>query len=164
MSRRRRGWALAGLTLALIAAASCTSGGAPGGDTVTVQSAVGTNVVVTVRDGVGAALAGRTVYAVKNNGSIAGSANTNASGQATVNLAANSYRFLVEEDGSDFYSGAAGHCVTPGCTTAMITVPRVDVTGWSTPAAARRPARWSCGRTPPAARAASCRRGRTATS
>jgi len=128
MSRRRRGWALAGLTLALIAAASCTSGGAPGGDTVTVQSAVGTNVVVTVRDGVGAALAGRTVYAVKNNGSIAGSANTNASGQATVNLAANSYRFLVEEDGSDFYSGAAGHCVTPGCTTAMITVPRVDVT------------------------------------
>ncbi len=128
MRRAASGGWLAGLTLALIAASSCTSGGAPGGDTVTVQSAVGTNVVVTVRDGVGAALAGRTVYAVKNNGSIAGTGTTNASGQATINLAASSYRFLVEEDASDFYSGAVGHCVTPGCTTAMITVPRVDVT------------------------------------
>jgi len=128
MRRAGRGRWLARLTLALIAASSCTSGGAPGGDTVTVRSAVGTNVVITVRDGVGAALAGRTVYAVKNNGSIAGTGTTNASGQATINLAASSYRFLVEEDASDFYSGAVGHCVTPGCTTAMITVPRVDVT------------------------------------
>jgi len=128
MSRDGGGWRVAGLALAVVAAAACGRAGEPDSDTVTVRSAVGTNVVVTVRDGVGAALASRTVYAVKTNGSIAGTGTTNATGQATINLAASSYRFLVEEDGSDFYSGAAGHCVTPGCTTAMITVPRVDVT------------------------------------
>jgi RHS repeat-associated protein len=114
--------------LALLASvASCAPAGAPD-STVTVRSALDSTVVVTVRDGAGVPLAGIEVMAVKSNGSIQGYADTNASGQATMSLPANSYRFLVNEDGSDFYSGAVGHCVTPACTTAQITLTRVDVT------------------------------------
>jgi hypothetical protein len=96
-------------------------------DTVTVRSAVNSNVVVTVRDAAGTLLSGIQVLARRNSGAVSGDLVTNASGQVTFSLAANSYRFDAWVPNMDFYSGAVGHCVTPSCTTASITVTRVDV-------------------------------------
>ena len=91
-------------------------------------SAVNSNVVVTVLDAAGVPQVDAEVFAKKNNGVVQASGFTNASGQVTLSLPANSYRFAVEEAGEDFFSGAVGHCVTPSCTTASITITRVDVT------------------------------------
>jgi Mg-chelatase subunit ChlD len=111
---------------ACVALASC---GRPtaGEDVVRVQSAVNSNVLVTVVDGTGAPQANVDVQAVKTNGTIQTNGFTNASGQVSLSLPASSYRFQTEEANSFFYSGAAGHCTTPACTTATITIRRVDV-------------------------------------
>ena len=111
---------------AVIASAACGRSDAPD-DVTVVQSAVNTTVVVTVVDGAGVPQVGMDVEARRNNGSAFAYAATNASGRATFVLTDNSYRFVVGELGIEFYSGAAGHCVTPGCTAATITITRVDV-------------------------------------
>ena len=61
---------------------------------MTVRSAVNSNVIVTVRDtGTGAPSAGIGVAALKTNGNMPRYATTNASGQVTFSLAANTYHF-----------------------------------------------------------------------
>src|SRR5262245_1202366 len=82
----------------VLGAAACTQPAAPP-DTVTVQSALDTNVVVTVVDNVGAPQFDVEVTALLNNGSVVGTAWTNAGGQVTFTLPANSYRFAGEESG-----------------------------------------------------------------
>jgi len=115
------------LAVVLIAAGGCVPAALPD-DTVSARSAVNSNVLVTVLDGSGVPQVDVEVFAQKNNGSIQATAFTNASGQATLSLPASTYRFAIEEAGSDFFSGAVGHCATPSCTTASITITRVDVT------------------------------------
>jgi RHS repeat-associated protein len=91
----------------------------------TVQSAVNTTVLVTVRDTGGAAQAGVTVWAEKQStGSFVQTRTTNAQGVASLSLAAAHYRFATpgHPDGYYFFSGAAGSCTTPACTSASITV------------------------------------------
>ena len=121
----------AGVSLALLGCAAlvaaCGRSGAPD-DTVTVRSAVNSNVLVTVRDAGGAVMPGKAVAALRSNGTTAATANTNASGVATLSLAASSYRFRVTDAGISLYSGAVDHCVTPACTSATISIPHVDVT------------------------------------
>src|SRR5581483_7359647 len=51
-------------------------------------------------------------------------ANTNASGQVVRSLATANVRFRVTYNSGVFYSGAAGSCAIPGCTTASITANR----------------------------------------
>jgi len=110
---------------AALGGAACTSSAAPD-DVVTVRSALST-VLVTVLDQAGVPQFDVPVMAMRNSGSVEAEAWTNANGQASLSLTANPFRFATEEDGIEFFSGAAGHCVTPGCTTAAITLSRVDV-------------------------------------
>src|SRR5262249_51112796 len=48
--------------------------------------------------------------------------NTDPAGQVTDALVTASYRFRVTYNGTNFYSGAVGHCAVPGCTSATVTV------------------------------------------
>jgi len=118
--------AVAFLPVLVALAAACGPAGAPDG-TVTVQSAVNTTLVVTVVDGAGVPQVDMDVEARRNNGSAFAFAATNSNGRATFVLPDNSYRFVVGELGIEFYSGAAGHCVTPTCIAATVTITRVDV-------------------------------------
>ena len=115
------------LAFAAVSLSCDREAGAPDA-TVTVRSALNSNVVVTVVDGANTPQVNIKVWALKNNGVDQANAFTNASGQATLSLPASSYRFAVYEADNWFYSGAVGHCVTPSCTTASITINRVDVT------------------------------------
>jgi hypothetical protein len=62
---------------------------------------------------------------------------TNASGQTSRSLATANYRFRVTYGNQIYYSGAAGSCAVPGCTSATITANRmITVTLTSTSASA----------------------------
>jgi hypothetical protein len=122
---RRRGLGWFGAFALAMAATSCAPAGTPD-ETVTVQSAVNSNVVVTVVNDSGTPQVDVEVMA-QQSGSFVKSAWTNAQGKATLSLAAGSYRFATEEAGVFYYSGAAGHCTTPACTTASIAMTHVDV-------------------------------------
>ena len=117
------------LVLAVMTAAAC-SGRAEEEDAIeTRRSAVNTNVVITVRNQAGTALQGVKVRAQRTNGTwVTGTFTTNAQGNATITLGDGAYRFRGEDDFLFFWSGAAGHCVTPGCTSASITINTVTVT------------------------------------
>jgi len=82
---------------------------------------------VTVRDTAGTALVGSSVRWETTDGGTGGATNTNASGQATLTPPLQPVRYRVTVDGTTFYSGAAGHCVQPACTTATISVSQQTV-------------------------------------
>jgi RHS repeat-associated protein len=99
----------------------------PQSETVTIQSAVNSNVVVTVVDDSGAPQFDVEVMAERN-GDFVASAWTNVQGKATLSLPAGSYRFATYESPVFHWSGTPGHCVTPACTSATIAQTHVDLT------------------------------------
>jgi hypothetical protein len=123
--RAPAGWWVAGAALALIGAA-CSQ---PANEQLTtIRSAVNTNVVVTVLNQNGSPQPNVQVKARLPNGTVAASGWTNAQGQKTLSLADGAYRFTTVESGMTLASGPSGHCVTPSCTAATITITRVGVT------------------------------------
>ena len=117
--------------LVLVTGVGCGADGPASGtaaDITVVQGALNSNVVVTVVGATGTPQAGIQVKAQRPNGTFAATGTTNSSGQKTFSLAAGSYRFVFPNNGLTIASGAHGHCVTPSCTAATITIHYVDVT------------------------------------
>jgi RHS repeat-associated protein len=119
---------------AVAALAACTGPApapAPAPDVVTVRAALTSNVVVTVVDNTGAPQVDVEVMPYIDGWGFSGSDWTNAQGQVTFTLDEGEYKFGTPGFGSGFFfwSGSAGHCVTPSCAAAGITTyPPVVVT------------------------------------
>ncbi len=99
------------------AAGHCT---VPSCTTATITTTI--PITVTVRDTLNAPKPNLLVSWATTLGETGGWVNTNASGIAVLSVPAASMRFAVDFGGDTFYSGSAGHCTVPGCTTATITV------------------------------------------
>jgi hypothetical protein len=114
-------------TLGLVAAiaAGCAQPPEARDDVETRQSAVNTNVTVTVQKTGGTVQSGKTVYVKKSTGSgFQTSGTTNAQGKVTFSLANGSYKFATPGFGDSFYfwSSTGFSCTTPSCTSATITI------------------------------------------
>ena len=48
---------------------------------------------------------------------------TDLNGEASITLPEGSYRFRVDVDGVQYWSGATNHCTIPGCTSVIVTIP-----------------------------------------
>ena len=81
-----------------------------------------TPVVLTVLDTSGSPVAGLNAYAFNGATYTGISGTTDASGQVIFTLAAGSYRFRADRNGTQFWSDSENHCTTPGCTEAAVTV------------------------------------------
>jgi RHS repeat-associated protein len=77
-------------------------------------------VQVTVVDGAGNPAGGRQVASQDPDGDLIAVETTDAAGQAILPVEPGAYRFVTPGDGTYFTSGAPGHCVVPGCTSATI--------------------------------------------
>src|SRR5262249_28136057 len=89
-----------------------------------VQSAVLTNVTVTVVDTGGLAQANVTVFAQTNSGARSGFIDSDSAGHAVLAMSNGDYKFGVTLGDTTYFSGADGHCHVPTCTSATITVQR----------------------------------------
>jgi RHS repeat-associated protein len=89
-----------------------------------------TEVIVT--SSAGGVEAGLPVYAFNGSNYINKSAVTNAAGVASFQLPIGSYRFRIDKNGTQFFTGASNHCEAPGCTAVSYEVPEsvtVNVVG-----------------------------------
>ncbi|CAG0934100.1 partial tRNA nuclease WapA, partial [Thermoflexales bacterium] len=83
--------------------------------------------VITVQDSIGAPESGLPVYAFDDDIYTGYNATTNAAGQVTLTLPFGDYRFRVDKNGTQFWSGADNHCAVPGCTTVAVTTSLLTV-------------------------------------
>jgi RHS repeat-associated protein len=79
-------------------------------------------LMITVADTTGAPLANKTVYAFDGATYTGYNKVTDALGQASITLPGGSYRFRVDVDGTQFWSGEANHCTIGACSNVFITV------------------------------------------
>ena len=97
-----------------------------------VSYVVPANITVSVTSG-GVPASGLNVYAFDGTTYVNKSGVTNANGQAVFTLLPGNYRFRVDKNGTEFFTGPANHCTAPGCTTASLDIPpNVTVTVTST--------------------------------
>jgi hypothetical protein len=90
---------------------------------VAASISVAVPVVVTVQDSDGAPQVGLPVYGFAGITYTGYHGTTNASGQVTLTLPLDSYRFRTDTfGGTQFWSDTANHCAIPGCTTVTVTV------------------------------------------
>ena len=80
-------------------------------------------VEVTLSSSGGGVESGLTVYAFNGSTYINKSAVSNASGVATLQLPAGTYRFRIDKSGTQFYTGSSNHCAVPGCTSVAHEIP-----------------------------------------
>ncbi|MEX0902321.1 MAG: carboxypeptidase regulatory-like domain-containing protein [Pseudohongiellaceae bacterium] len=95
-------------------------------------------VTVTVTSSAGGADAGLTVYAFQGSSYANKSAVTDANGIATLQLLSGDYRFRIDKNGTQFFTGVSNHCSAPGCNSVSYEVPEsvtVTVTGNGNPEA-----------------------------
>lgn len=82
-----------------------------------------TIVEVSVSDSASNPQVGLSVHAFDGSTDIGESAVTDATGSALLSLPDGSYRFLIDKNGTEFYTGAANHCSTPSCTSVTHVIP-----------------------------------------
>ncbi len=87
-------------------------------------AATGPTVQVTVVDTSGIPLAGKTVYAFNGSTYTNYSRVTDAEGRASITLPAGSYRFRVDVDGTQFWSGEENHCEIGQCGSVEFSIPQ----------------------------------------
>jgi YD repeat-containing protein len=92
----------------------------PGCETAAVT--VTAPVTVSVADTDGTAQAGLSVYAFDGETYTNFSAETDENGQVAFTLPQGDYRFRVDLNGTQFWSGEENHCTLPGCESANVTV------------------------------------------
>ena len=80
-------------------------------------------VTVTVQDTASQPKSGLLVTAFIGSTPIPTGRFTNENGQAVLTLPVGSYRFRVNYNGTNFWSGTVNHCSVPGCNSAQIIVP-----------------------------------------
>ena len=71
----------------------------------------------------GAPLDGKPVYAFNGSTYTGRHGVTNANGEVAISLPDGDYRFRVDVDGTQFWSGPQNHCSVPGCLSVVVTVP-----------------------------------------
>ncbi|MDX9993330.1 MAG: carboxypeptidase regulatory-like domain-containing protein, partial [Anaerolineales bacterium] len=87
-------------------------------------AATGPTVQVTVVDTSGAPLAGKNIYAFNGSTYTNYSRVTDAQGQASITLPEGTYRFRVDVDGTQFWSGAENHCEIGQCGSVEFSIPQ----------------------------------------
>ncbi|MEX0964709.1 MAG: hypothetical protein WDZ52_11785, partial [Pseudohongiellaceae bacterium] len=80
-------------------------------------------VEVTVTGSAGGVEAGLNVYAFAGTTYSGKSAVTDSNGVATLQLLAGNYRFRIDKNGTQFFSGQSNHCAVPGCTSVSYEIP-----------------------------------------
>ncbi|MBI5952480.1 MAG: hypothetical protein HY865_12555 [Chloroflexi bacterium] len=91
-----------------------------------VPTPLNPTVRLTVMDGTGSALAGREVYAFNGDTYTGYHKTTDARGQVEITLPAglpSAYRFRIDSDGAQFWSGTENHCTIGQCGNLLITLP-----------------------------------------
>ncbi|NKB33807.1 MAG: hypothetical protein GKR91_11980 [Pseudomonadales bacterium] len=96
----------------------CTT---PGCTSINVQ--VPRPVAVTVTSSGGGVEAGLNVYAFDGSTYSGKSSVTDAAGVANLQLLDGNYRFRIDKNGTQFYTGAVNHCAAPGCAAVAYEVP-----------------------------------------
>ncbi len=89
----------------------------------TQTGGTGPTVQVTVTETSGLPMAGKTVYVFNGDTYTGYNRVTDINGQASITLPEGSYRFRVDVDGTQFWSGVANHCTIGQCASVMISVP-----------------------------------------
>lgn len=87
-------------------------------------SASGPTVLVTVFDTGGLPLSGMTVYVFDGDTSTNHSKVTDAQRQASITQPEGTYRFRVDVDGTQFWSGTENHCEIGKCDQVLLTIPQ----------------------------------------
>ena len=80
-------------------------------------------VEVTLTSSAGGPEAGLSIYAFNGSTYINKSAVSNAYGVATLQLPIGAYRFRVDKNGTQFYTGTTNHCAVPGCVSVEQEIP-----------------------------------------
>jgi len=83
----------------------------------------GPTVTITVAAEDGGPMADIPVYAFDGETYTGYHENTDEFGEASITLPEGDYRFRVDVDGTQFWSGEADHCAIPGCTNILLTIP-----------------------------------------
>ncbi|HMF44128.1 MAG TPA: hypothetical protein VKQ32_25820, partial [Polyangia bacterium] len=123
LKRKRRIQTRLGLFgVALLSSFAAAPGCTKHDDVELAQSAVLSNVQVTVVDTDGAPQVGWTVFSQATSGAQAGFVATDSLGHAVLSVNGGDYKFGVTRTEATFWSGADGHCTVPSCASATITV------------------------------------------
>jgi hypothetical protein len=92
-------------------------------------------VKVTVQDTAGVGQSGLLVYAYSGSSAVGSSKTSDSNGQVVFTLPTGNYRFMVQQNGTNFWSDTSDSCGVPGCTSASVavtlpvTVSVLDTTG-----------------------------------
>ncbi|MGD8456603.1 MAG: RHS repeat-associated core domain-containing protein [Anaerolineales bacterium] len=92
-------------------------------ESVGTGTETGPVVTVQVSDEEGAPMVGLPVYVFDGETYTTYNETTNGSGEAVFTLPEGEYRFRVDVDGTEFWSGAENHCTIAGCKLVMMTIP-----------------------------------------
>ena len=87
------------------------------------QEEAGPIVTVMVTDDTGAPMDGIQIYAFAGEVYTGYNGTTDTTGEVEITLPGGDYRFRVDVDGTQYWSGETDHCQIAGCTSVLVTIP-----------------------------------------